>query len=141
MLSQLASFQGPVMAATRGYPDVAKMAAINPDSILPYHSRRHSAAGQAGGGSRKPKKYICTDCEKAFVSQTDLERHRRTHTGERPFKCDVCGAAFALESNLKKHARVHTQEKPYDCRICGRVFGYTNTLIQHLRTVHSLKDV
>ena len=37
--------------------------------------------------------------------------HKRTHTGEMPFKCDACNAAFAQAAHLKKHKRTHTGKK------------------------------
>lgn len=34
----------------------------------------------------KEKKFICNVCSKAFVKKSLLERHRRIHSGEKPFK-------------------------------------------------------
>ncbi|NXF13705.1 CKR1 protein, partial [Smithornis capensis] len=53
------------------------------------------------------KGYACGDCGKAFAWASHLERHRRVHTGERPFGCPECGEAFSQGSHLAKHRRSH----------------------------------
>ncbi|KAN0073153.1 hypothetical protein V8E54_008373 [Elaphomyces granulatus] len=61
----------------------------------------------------KEKKYICAveTCNKTFTRKADLERHRVTHTGERPFACEVKSCdrtgtkAFARRDKLKEHRR------------------------------------
>ncbi|CAD7000032.1 unnamed protein product [Ceratitis capitata] len=39
-------------------------------------------------------KHRCRYCGKVFGSDSALQIHIRSHTGERPFKCNVCGSRF-----------------------------------------------
>lgn len=55
----------------------------------------------------------CAVCERLFSGPKRrflLERHARTHTGERPFRCPFCPLRFSQSGNLARHARrVHHQ--------------------------------
>ncbi|CCF33533.1 hypothetical protein CH063_05701 [Colletotrichum higginsianum] len=49
--------------------------------------------------------HVCSFCDRGFRKSEHLERHRRTHTKEKPYKCE-CGQAFARQDLLRRHERV-----------------------------------
>jgi len=111
-------------------------------------------------GEKKYKKR-CPKCKKEFKDKSNLIKHIRTHTGEKPYKCDYCGKCFrhtstrndhlnihlnrnphvcdyegcnkqfANSANLKRHKRIHTGEKPYKCKYCDKKFTQSTNCKQH----------
>jgi hypothetical protein len=76
----------------------------------------------------------CPTCNFKVRSNTQLEEHIRTHTGERPFKCGWCDYAAAQKSTLTTHVDyVHKQKKPFPCSVCEYKAARRPELKKHMR--------
>ncbi|CAF90441.1 unnamed protein product, partial [Tetraodon nigroviridis] len=58
-------------------------------------------------------RHKCRFCAKVFGSDSALQIHLRSHTGERPFKCNICGNRFSTKGNLKVHFQRHKDKYPH----------------------------
>mmetsp|Transcript_25494 Transcript_25494/g.66725 ORF Transcript_25494/g.66725 Transcript_25494/m.66725 type:complete len:525 (-) Transcript_25494:82-1656(-) len=80
---------------------------------------------------RRKYKHTCTYCGKGHDTKYKLERHVRTHTGEKPFECVTCHSRFNQKSSLKTHSTIHAKalmRNPSTTREQVRTFkvnGYT----------------
>nr|XP_048289442.1 zinc finger protein 431-like [Myodes glareolus] len=83
------------------------------------------------------KPYECNECGKVFAYHHHLQVHKRTHSGEKPYTCNQCDKTFSQKSNLRVHQRTHTGEKPYKCNQCDKAFSQNCNLQEHQKIARS----
>ncbi|KAK7084644.1 hypothetical protein SK128_005432 [Halocaridina rubra] len=106
--------------------------AIGEEIMLTY-----TAAPILVGGKRRL--FACTLCTYKATKISNLQRHLRSHTGERPFACTLCPYATARKIHLETHMRTHTGEKPFSCPHCHFCSNDKSNLRRHIKKHQKIK--
>lgn len=80
---------------------------------------------------------ICTLCPYRTSSVANIEKHVKTHSGNKPYACNVCPYRAIQLNNLTAHMRTHTGEKPFPCPLCPYRASRSNTLTAHIFRRHN----
>ena len=82
--------------------------------------------------------YYCKECNYATPLKSELVKHSRTHSGERPFECGICDDKFTHKVTLTKHLLTH-QEGKFQCDQCDYKATQKGDLVLHLMTHSGVK--
>ncbi|KAJ8248879.1 hypothetical protein GJAV_G00228760 [Gymnothorax javanicus] len=83
------------------------------------------------------KTFQCELCSYTCPRRSNLDRHMKSHTDERPHKCHLCGRAFRTVTLLRNHLNTHTGTRPHKCGDCDMAFVTSGELVRHRRYKHT----
>lgn len=115
---------------------------VEPGAVQVLNTSLFGKPGGKRGADKsrdRRKIYQCREC--AFYSHrhSNLIRHIKIHTDERPYKCHLCDRAFRTNTLLRNHINTHTGVKPYKCQHegCTMAFVTSGELTRHTRYIHT----
>ncbi|XP_066976254.1 zinc finger and BTB domain-containing protein 7A-like isoform X12 [Macrobrachium rosenbergii] len=103
------------------------------------HQMVEKSSNDGRGEESARKRHKCPYCDLTTVRKDNMQRHIRTHTGEKPYSCPLCTYKSSTKHAMNKHERIHTGEKPFVCAICSYRTSRKYTLQVHMMKQHAVQ--
>ncbi|CAG0890433.1 unnamed protein product [Darwinula stevensoni] len=86
--------------------DTSELPPDIPPEVAPETVTRGRNGIWSGKSARRQcRVYFCTDCTYSSSRSSNIIKHSRIHTGERPFACHICCRSFTKKESLKNHMK------------------------------------
>lgn len=98
---------------------------MSPSALEENGVQLHGGLDNGRKRERTRRHVGCDICGKVFRDVYHLNRHKLSHSGEKPYACHVCGLRFKRKDRMSYHVRSHDGSvgKPYVCQSCGKGFS------------------
>ena len=83
------------------------------------------------------KVFKCDRCEEVIDGMQEFKEHCKLIHRRTP--CLHCGKTFSQKGNMERHRRQHTGERPFSCPHCPSTYTRRETLKSHLTQAHGIK--
>jgi KRAB domain-containing zinc finger protein len=88
----------------------------------------HHIQEKTTGIQDDPRDFLCDQCPKLFLTENELDHHRRRIHVKKKFPCLECDNSFSWKGDLNRHIKgFHKNLRPYACDICGQKFKKKTT--------------
>jgi len=78
------------------------------------------------------KRFRCELCSYSSPLSSNVKRHMRRHTGQKPYKCNQCSYSAVQKHHLTLHSFKHGGEKPFKCDKCSFTTSQKSVLKVHM---------
>lgn len=89
--------------------------------------------------STNNKEEIASAAEAVALDQQAQEKHEKLPR-QKVFPCNYCNRSFARKYDAARHKRIHTGIKPYSCPCCNKGFTRSDARVRHFRTEFNCRD-
>ena len=108
------------------------------DNNTYLHSQNNRNSKMMSSFNASIRCYYCDYCQYSCAFRSDLIKHTRTHTGEKPYPCPFCNYRGTQRHHLSNHIKTHRFDihDLNSCPICSLNVIDINDLSNHIIDHH-----